>query len=683
MRSSMVWAGAAVVSLVLAWAAAPGRAEPAVLRSPDGSNALIVERRDGELTYRVERFGRPLIARSRLGVDLACGRPLAGNLELAGVAHDRHDGRWTQPWGEKKTIRNHYHQMRVTLVEPGEKPRRMVLAFRAYDDGVALRYEWPRQPHLQDFVITRERTEFAFPGDPQAWWIPAFGEHRYEYRYRRSPVSGLGRVHTPLTLETADGRFLSIHEAALTDYASMTLAGRAGARLEAELVPWSDGTKVRATAPHVSPWRSIQIADRAGGLITSYLILNLNEPSRIADTSWIQPEKYVGIWWAMHIRRATWGQGPRHGATTERAKTLIDFAAAHGIPGVLIEGWNVGWNGPWRGDGRCFDFTQAYDDFDIQAVVDYARRRGVHLIGHHETGGGVQHYERQLDAAFAFYDRLGIKRIKTGYVDWAQGLDRVDDQGRLHREWHHGQYMVRHYRRVVERAAAAGIMLDVHEPIKPTGIRRTWPNMLTREGARGQEYNAWADDGGNPPEHTTILPFTRLLAGPMDFTPGIFDLLLDHRPHNRVNTTLAKQLALYVVIYSPLQMAADLPENYADHLDAFRFIEQVPVDWADTRVLHARIGDYVTIVRRRRGGADWYLGAVSDEQGRILDTRLSFLTPGRRYRATIYRDADYADWKTDPTAYTIERRTVTAADRLQLRLAPGGGQAIRFTPLDD
>jgi alpha-glucosidase len=384
----------------------------------------------------------------------------------------------------------------------------------------------------------------------------------------------------------------------------------------------------------------------------------------------------------MHLNKSTWGSGPKHGATTENTKRYIDFAAKNGFDGVLVEGWNRGWDGDWIKNGEKFNFTEAYPDYDLDELSNYARRRGVRLIGHNETGGATQNYERQLDDAFALYERMGIRALKTGYVNFANELPRIDDKGKMHGEWHYGQFMVQHHKRVVEAAAAHHLMLDVHEPVKQTGLQRTYPNLMTAEGARGQEYNAWSPDGGNPPEHETILPFTRLLAGPMDFTPGIFDLTYPElRPNNRVNTTLAKQLALYVVLYSPLQMAADLPENYAAHSDAFQFIRDVPTNWEETRVLDAQIGDYVTIVRRERNGEDWYLGSVTDEEARTLEIPLKFLTPGRTYRAEIYRDADDADWQTKPEAYTIESRDVNSESLLPIHLACGGGQAIRFTPV--
>ncbi|MBN2171459.1 MAG: glycoside hydrolase family 97 protein [Candidatus Krumholzibacteriota bacterium] len=666
--------------LVLPAAAAELRAV-----SPDGRLELRFTIAEGVPRYALARDGAPLLLPSRLGFVMDDGSRLDRSLALVDSARAAVDETWEQPWGEQRLVRDRCRELRVTLAERSGARRRLVVVFRLFDDGLGLRYELPAQPGLRDFAIRDEVTEFVLAGDPWAWWIPAYHPERYEYLYRRTRLSGAfrGRVralHTPLTLETAGGPVLCLHEAALTDWASMTLAPRAGGGLRCDLVPWSDGIRVRGETPHRSPWRVLIVADDPGGLVTSTLVLSLNEPCRLADTSWLGTGKYVGIWWGMHIGRYTWGSGPRHGATTENVKRTIDFAAAHGLAGVLVEGWNRGWDGDWAGGRGDFRFTEPHPDFDAEALAAYAAERGVALVGHHETGADVAGYEAQVEDAFAWCRRHGIRVVKTGYVSWGRGVPRIAEDGSIHNEWHHGQWMVRHYRRVVEAAARHGIMLDVHEPIKDTGIRRTWPNMMTREGARGQEWNAWGPAGGNPPEHETVLPFTRLVAGPMDFTPGIFDLLFaDAKPSNRVNTTLAKQLALYVVIYSPWQMAADLPEHYADQ-PAFRFIEDVPADWEETRVLHGLIGEYVTIVRRERGGEDWFLGSVTDEAGRVLEADLGFLDPGRDYVAEIYADAPDADWRSNPLAIDIREVLVDSATRLRLRLAPGGGQAIRFRP---
>ncbi|NOZ03190.1 MAG: glycoside hydrolase family 97 protein [FCB group bacterium] len=650
------------------------------ISSPDGKITVAFILNNGVPYYQVSRSGKDIIKTSKLGFAFKDAAPLDRNLILVGDQESSFDETWTQPWGEVKDIRNNYNELRVRLKETTDNPRKMNLVFRVYDDGIGFRYELPEQEHLKSVQITDEETEFNLAGDHKAWWIKAYQWNRYEYLFQSSPVSEIDTVHTPFTMETKDGLFLSIHEAALTDYSSMTLARKNKTDLECDLVPWSDGTKVKRETPFVTPWRTIQIAETAGDLITSYLILNLNEPNKLGDVSWIKPAKYVGIWWGMHLGIYTWASGEKHGATTANAKRYIDFAAKHGIPGVLIEGWNVGWDGDWLKNSDLFNFTTPYDDFNMDTVSAYAAAKGVKIIGHHETSAGIANYERQVDDAFRYYLRYGINTIKTGYVGHGQNIIPVGDTTGA-REWHHGQYMVRHYRKIVEKAAKYKIMLDVHEPIKDTGIRRTYPNMMTREGARGQEYNAWSKDGGNPPDYTTILPFTRLLAGPMDFTPGIFDLTFKkaNRPNNRVNTTLAKQLALYVTIYSPLQMAADLIENY-ENQPAFQFIEDVPVDWQDTKVLHAKIGDYITVARKDRNSDDWYIGSITDEQGRTLETKLSFLDANRKYVAEIYADGADADWKTNPLSIDISKALVDNTTTLRIKLAPGGGQAIRIRP---
>jgi alpha-glucosidase len=654
--------------------AAPAAPEaPLTVTSPSGEVVASFLLEDGAPRYAIAVDGRDVIRPSRLGVRLRDAAPLERGFRLVQATRRSVDETWQQPWGESRSVRNHFNELTVALAEATAPGRQLRVVFRVFDDGVGFRYEWPEQPQLSDFVIMDELTEFALAGDYDAWWIPAYREHRYEYLFRESRVSTLGSVHTPLTLETPDGLYLSLHEAALVDYASMTLQANGASVLRCDLVPWSDGSKVKARAPFVSPWRTLQIARTPGDLVTSRLVLNLNEPSRITDTSWIRPGKYVGIWWGMHINLWTWASGPRHGATTERTKQYIDFAARHGFGGVLAEGWNVGWDGDWIANADLFSFTKAYPDFDLAEVARYAKAKGLTFIAHNETSFGIENYERQLEEAFALYERLGISALKTGYVD---------NQAPLH-ELHHGQYMVRHFRKVVEAAARHHIMLDVHEPIKDTGERRTWPNMMTREGARGMEYNAWSVDGGNPPEHETIVPFTRLLGGPFDFTPGVFDLKLKSAPDKRparVNTTLAKALANYVVLYSPLQMAADLVENY-ENQPAFQFVKDVPTDWEVTKVLNGVIGDFVTVARKDRRSDDWYLGSVSDEFGRTLEVPLEFLDPGRQYVAQIYADAPNADWDARPYNIAISERPVDARTTLSMRLAPGGGQAVRIRPV--
>ncbi|MGH7663807.1 MAG: glycoside hydrolase family 97 protein [Gemmatimonadaceae bacterium] len=646
--------------------------------SPDGRNEVTVEVREGGLYYAVDRDGRAVLLPSRLGFEFRGAEPLRDNLHVTGTAEKSVDTTWTQPWGEVAQVRNNHNELQVSLAETAATGRRFDVVFRVFDDGVGFRYELPEQPGLGEFEITQELTEFSMANDARAWWIPALRPNRYEYLYRSSPVSTLDTVHTPLTMETHDGLHVVIHEANLVDYAAMNLiGGREQNRvLRAYLSPYADGTMVRGRTPFVTPWRTIQLADRAEDLAPSVLGLNLNPPSVLDNTSWIRPMKYVGIWWGMHIGTMTWHSGPKHGATTENTKEYIDFAAENGIGGVLVEGWNRGWDGNWMANADSFSFTEPYPDYDLAEVAAYARSKGVELIGHNETSMGIENYEQQLEDAFSLYQSLGINAVKTGYV------------GDLTRDGHahHGQYMVRHWRDVIEAAARHEIMINAHEPIKDTGERRTYPNMMTREGARGQEYNAWGGEGGNPPEHETILFFTRMLAGPMDFTPGVFDILIERgdgtprEPHeSRVRTTLAKQLALYVVLYSPLQMAADLPGSYVDE-PAFQFIRDVAVDWDTTRVLDGKVGDYVVVARRERGGEDWYVGAITDEEARTFEVPLSFLPPGQSYVAEIYADGARAHWLTNPLTVAISTRTVDAGSTMRLVLAPGGGQAIRIRP---
>jgi alpha-glucosidase len=650
--------------------------------SPDGRNRVTVQLSEGRLQYSLARDGRALILPSLLGFEFKGIPALRDGLRITDTTRRSHDQWWTQPWGEVARVRDHYNELAVSVEESAPPARRFVLRVRAFDDGIGFRYELPEQPGLGAFEMTGELTEFAMADNARAWWIPSNRPRmdRSEMLYASSPMSLLDSVQTPLTMETRDGgTFMVIHEANLVDYARMNLAGQRGESrtLRADLAPMADGIKVRGRTPFMTPWRTIQLADSVTRLAPSLLGLKLNPPNVLPSTDWIRPMKYVGIWWGMHINTMTWSSGPQHGATTANARRYIDFAAANGFGGVLVEGWNLGWDGDWIANRDAFSFTRAYPDYDLAEVARYARQKGVRLIVHNETSGGIQNYERQLDSAFALYRSLGVSAIKTGYV-----TDLVAEG-----HSHYSQYMVQHYRRVIEAAARHGIMVDAHEPMHDTGERRSYPNMMTREGARGQEYNAWSGDGGNPPEHESILFFTRLLAGPMDFTPGIFDLLIERgtgRPRRadeaRVRTTLAKQLALYVTIYSPMQMAADLPENY-ERQPAFQFIRDVAVDWDTTRVLSGQIGDYVAVARRERNGQSWFVGAITDESGRTVDIALSFLTPGRRYIAEIYADGPGAHWLTNPLPVGITRRPVNSLTRLRMVLAPGGGQAIRIRPV--
>ena len=650
--------------------------------SPDGRNKVGVATYEGKLYYVLSRDGRSLLMPSMLGFEFKGAPPLRDGLRITGSKRSTHDETWTQPWGEVARVRDHYNELKVAVRETPSPMRSFELVIRAFNDGIGFRYEFPAQPGLGEFVISDELTQFNFADDAKAWWIPSNRPRldRSEMLYSVSPVSVIDSIQTPLTMQTRDGKtFMVIHEANLVDYARMNLAGpRMDNRtLRVALAPWQNGDKVRGHTPFVTPWRTIQLADRAADLSPSVLGLNLNPPNVLSDVSWIKPMKYVGIWWGMHINTMTWSSGPKHGATTANTKRYIDFAAANGIGGVLVEGWNVGWDGDWIKNANAFSFTQAYPDYNLPELANYARQKGVKLIVHNETSGGIVNYERQMEAAYALYHSLGLDAIKSGYV-----TDTTPEGNS-----HHSQFMVRHYRKAIETAAKYHIMLDVHEPIHDTGERRTYPNMMSREGARGQEYNAWGGEGGNPPEHETNLYFTRLLAGPMDFTPGIFDLLIERgtgRPRrieeSHPRTTLAKQLALYVVIYSPLQMAADLPENYVGK-PAFQFIRDVAVDWETSKTIDGRIGDYVIVARKAKNSDDWFLGAITDEEGRTFNVPLNFLTPGRRYTAEIYADGPGASWVDNPLPVSISKRTVDSRTNLSVVLAPGGGQAIRFTPV--
>lgn len=630
---------------------------------------------EGRPSYAIARHGEPVIEASRLGFLLTDAPKLERNFKAVGSVTRSFDATWEQPWGERRYVRNHFNELKVSLVERIAPARELQIVFRVYDDGVGFRYEFPDQDALREVNIAEELTEFAIAGAATAWWTPAGEWNRYEYLYNKTPIEEVGQAHTPLTLKTRNGTHIAVHEAALMDYSGMWLRRAGGTTLKSLLAPSSQGPKVRRMAPFNTPWRTLQIADSAGGLYMSDLILNLNEPNQLGDVSWFKPAKYVGIWWEMHLDVASWNSGAKHGATTENTRRYIDFAARHGFRGVLVEGWNEGWDGNWFGNGEEFSFTQPYPDFDLAALAAYARRKGVRLIGHHETGGNIVNYERQLDGGFDLYAKLGIDSVKTGYVADAGGIQALGGDGKIHFEWHDGQVMARHHLKVVKEAAQRRIAVVAHEPIKDTGLRRTYPNWISREGARGMEYNAWGNPP-NPPEHEANLVFTRMLAGPMDFTPGV--LSLTGKGGAQIQSTLAKQLALYVVIYSPMQMAADLPENYEKYPQAFQFIKDVPTDWSDTRVLNGEVGDYATFARKDRNSEDWYLGSVTDEEARTLDIPLDFLDSGKNYCAQIYRDADDANWKDNPHAIAIETRAVRRGEEMAIKLVAGGGQAIRL-----
>jgi alpha-glucosidase len=682
---------AASCGLVFTLAAAVCTAQPAATRagscvdSPRAVLTMCVAADAHGPYYEVYRGERTVIAHARLGLVLDG----FGNAPATQVANERRravDLRWEQPWGEQRVIRDQHNALTVTL--SGSAPARTEpydLSVRVFDDGIGFRYEFNQVAASRDVAILDELTEFRLSdgrgaGDFDAWWYPARQPDRDEYLYKRARLFEVNLAETPLTLQSP-GLYLSIHEAALVDYASMNLRRTAERTLKADLMPWSDGVLVRKRGPFTTPWRMVLVADTPMALADSRVELNLNEPNKLADTSWIHTGKYVGVWWEMHLNRSTWGSGDKHGANDANVKRYIDFAAKNGLGGVLVEGWNQGWDGDWIANGKHFSFTESYPDFDLPRLAAYAGERGVRLIGHNETAGALENYERQLEAAMALYQKNGVSVVKTGYVKPNGSIERTLQDGSVGHEWFAGQYRVRHELKVAEVAAAHRISIVAHEPVKDTGLRRTWPNLLSREGARGQEFNAWGRPT-NPPEHLTILPFTRLLAGPMDFTPGIFDLTFGKTDINeRVQSTLATQLALYVLVYSPVHMAADLPENYEKRPDAFQFIRDVPTDWETSRTLQAEIGDYVVIARQQRDGRDWFLGATTDENARNLGIPLDFLAPGRRYEAQIYRDAPGADYRTNPAALAIEKRRVTSTDTLDAVLAPGGGLAVRFRAL--
>ena len=643
-------------------------AAPLTITSPDGHLTLTTGVERGKPYYALSRDGKTVIGKSRLGFALTVG-DMASNMKVVRTARDSHDDTWTTVWGEDETIRNHYNELAVTL--QGSKPRaQMTVTFRLFDDGLGFRYEIPEQRALPDITVTDELTEFCLPQDVPAWSIPTNHTVYYEGIYERDLLSRKDTVCTPLTIEAAPDLYLAIHQAALTDYADLNLTPRRGqggaVTLMAALTPWQDGTKVKAGRRMLSPWRTVVVTHKPGELITSHMMLNLNEPCTWDDTSWIEPGRYIGIWWSIHKKKHTWEQGPKHGATTQNMKRYIDFAARHGFSGVLAEGWNYGW-----GQGEDIDFLTPYPDYDLEEVTRYARERGVRVIAHCETSGRSLLLEQQMDSAFALYERLGIRAVKTGYV--AVKLSGL--------ELSHSQYGVRHYRKVLECAARHHIMIDNHEPVMPTGLQRTLPNLMTQEGVRGQEYNAWSQDGGNPPAHTATLPFTRGLAGPMDFTPAIFYYGDEVVPGTRPQSTLAKQLAEFVVLYSPLQMAADAIENYENH-PALSFIESCPTTWRRTVVPNAEIGHYVTIAREARDGSgSWFIGSLTDETARTLTLPLDFLESGKRYRAMIYEDGPGADYRDNPMSLAIRQVEVTAADTLTLRLARSGGAAIRLIPV--
>jgi hypothetical protein len=663
---------------------------------------------EGKPTYKVSYSNKEIVQESVLGVALKDQEALDHGFVIVQQESKSVNETWQPVLGEQSIIQNNYNQVTYFLLQKATN-RKLNIIFRVYNDGVAFRYEFPKQDQLNYFVISDEKTTFNLVENHKAFWIPGDYDSQ-EYAYNETKLSeidnskldlnnGIGlksiasphRVQSPLMLKSPSGVYINIFEAAVVNYPVMHLDVDVNTyNLNADLVPNAIGDKAYLQTPCVSPWRTIMVSNDARDIVGSKMILNLNEPSKISDTSWIKPMKYVGIWWEMHIGKATWdyagsqnaqnaadGQlkpSGKHGATTANTKRYIDFAAKHGFDGVLVEGWNVGWE-DWFGNWKenVFDFVTPYPDFNLKEVTDYAQSKGVKMIMHHETSGSVANYERHLDRAFELMQEFGYPAVKSGYVG------KIIPRG----EFHDGQTMVNHYNFVAQRAADYKLMVNSHESSRPTGYSRTYPNYIAAEAARGNEFNAWSV--GNPPMHETILPFTRLLGGPMDYTPGIFEIKMnvyDAAKKEQVHTTLAKQLALYVTMYSPLQMAADLPENYEKHLDAFQFIKDVAVNWDQSIYLEAEPGDFLTVARKTKGKDEWFLGAITDENARMTTIPLNFLTKGKTYKATIYEDGKGADWEKNPKSYAIKTIQVTSNSKIKLNLANGGGTAISFTLID-
>ena len=662
----------------------------------------------GKPSYTVSYKNKPVVLQSNLGIKLKEGGDLVSDFSIDSIAQKSVNETWQPVLGEQSNINNNYNLMIVALSQKSTS-RRMNIIFKIYDEGVAFRYEFPKQKTLNYFIISDEKSEFNLTGDHKTFWIPGdFDSQEYDYNETKlsevntdnidknngialKSIAGKYVIQSPLMMKSADGLYVNIFEAAVVNYPVMHLDLVPNEfKLTSHLVPNAIGDKAYLQTPCVSPWRTIMVSDDARDIVSSKMILNLNEPCKIDDTSWIKPMKYVGVWWEMHVGKSTWDfagsqnaqnaadgkliPSGKHGATTENTKRYIDFASKNGFDGVLVEGWNVGWE-DWFGNWKenVFDFTTPYPDFDLKAVNDYAKSKGIKMIMHHETSGSVANYERHLDRALNLMKQYGYPAAKSGYVG------RIIPRG----EFHDGQTMVNHFNFVARRFADYKLMVNSHESSRPTGYSRTYPNYIASEAARGNEFNAWSN--GNPPMHETILPFTRLLGGPMDYTPGIFEVKMnvyDKTKTAQVHTTLAKQLALYVTMYSPLQMAADLPENYEKYPDAFQFIKDVAVDWQDSKYLQAEPGDYLTVARKDKKSEKWFVGAITDENPRKSKIKLAFLTPGKKYKAIIYQDGKTAHWEKNPINYEIVTKTVTYKDFIQLNLAAGGGTAISFVPIN-
>lgn len=678
------------------------------LSSPDGKQELNFQlTQNGQAMYSLTYNGVKIINDSRLGFILKNRENLREGFEITKIEYDTIDYSWNPIWGEVKTIRDNHNEMCVSLFQKSQNVK-MKIRFRLFNDGLGFRYEFERQANMDYFQILDECTEFNLTGNHKAFWIPGDYDTN-EYFYTTSTIndidasktdgSGIGThgyfdknaVQTPLMLKTKENLYINIFEAALVDYPAMHLKVDVNNfKFTAALAPNALGTKAYMQTPHNTPWRTVLVSDKATEILASKTILNLNEPSKIENTGFIKPQKFVGIWWGMHVpNKWTWNYADssnlklkdtnwnnlipngRHGASNENVKAYIDFAAENGIDGVLVEGWNIGWE-DWAGRYKeeVFDFVTPYNDFDIKALNDYANSKGVKLVMHHETSASVSNYERHIDDAIDLMKKYDYKAVKTGYVGY------IIPRG----ETHDGQWMVNHYLRNIEKFAAAEIMVDAHEPVRPTGLSRTYPNLMACEAARGNEFNAWSV--GNPPEHETILPFTRLMGGPMDYTPGIFEIKMnayDPKSEYQVHTTLAKQLALYITMYSPFQMVADLIENYQKKMDAFQFIKDVAVDWDDSKYLEAEPGDYLTVARKQKNSENWFIGAITDENSRVANIKFDFLNDKIWYVATIYGDSKDSHWKNNPMSYEIRKGLVNSKSQINLNLAPGGGAAISFT----
>lgn len=673
--------------------------------SPDGNVVLSFSlKADGTPTYKMTYKGKPVINESTLGFTLKKEEPLTNHFKVVSDSKSTFKETWKPVWGEEKEILNHYNELLVQLKQD-KTNRLMNIRFRVYNEGVGFRYEFPTQKELTYFVIAEENTQFAMTGDHTAWWIPGdYDTQEYDYNESKlSEIRGLMKqsmtdnvsqfvfsptgVQTALMMKTKDGLYINLHEAALVDYALMNLnLDDKNFIFQSWLTPDAKGDKGYLYTPTKTPWRTVMVSDDARNILASRLILNLNDPCALADTSWIKPVKYIGVWWEMITGKSSWAYtddlptikldevdytkvkpNGTHAANNDKVRHYIDFAAKHGFDQVLVEGWNVGWE-DWFGHRKdyVFDFVTPYPDFDIKALNDYAHAKGVKLMMHHETSGSTRNYERHMKAAYELMNKYGYNSVKSGYVGDILPIG----------EHHYSQSTINHYLYAIKEAAKHKIMLNAHEAVRPTGLCRTYPNLIGNESARGTEYEAF---GGNKPFHTTILPFTRLQGGPMDYTPGILETEVKNvNPNNtsQVRSTLAKQLALYVTMYSPLQMAADLPENYERFADAFQFIKDVPVDWQESVYLEAEPGRYITVARKDKHSDNWYIGNTSNENGHTSELLLNFLDKNKKYEATIYADAKNADWQTNPKAYTITKQKVNAKTKLKLTAAKGGGYAI-------